>query len=645
MRCPVCAHDNLPNARFCTYCGAELEPEPAALRPGQIVDGGSYRIIRPLGKGGMGAVYLAANTKAFDRQCVVKEVIEYYDPTDPQERDKAMRRFEEEARTLAALKHPGIPDIYAYFTEGGRNYLVMEYIQGADLSEGLTRHEDGKLVAGQPRPLEDVIAYGIEISSVLDYLSRQQPPVTHNDIKPANIILDEESDRTVLVDFGTAKTRYTQQAPGHPGRQHSSVYGTVGYAAPELYEGRAEPRSDVYALAATLYHLLTDEDPRDHPFQFPQLDALPEPVRRVLRQALDNDVEQRPYALEFGQRLSEALQALHPPPTSAALPQPITFPNGTQAVSRAELAALCVKHWDYATAILYDGSIAHWLRDALHDPVAARAAEQAVLTYQDRSAGLEYLIRVLDPQAMPAPQLDLITRALHYQDVVVRDDAQSIEIANTGGGVLHGAVRASAPWIEVPSSVRCPPGQRQSLPVVVDTSQLAPGKSYRAQIEIEVPGAGSSAVPVEVCLSRPSIVLSTDRVDLGAVLPQAYHTERRTFEVQNRGLGRADCQIEGQPRWLVLDPQRFSCAPGAAQTVALRGIVKDLPVGSEHHATLRVNVEGARAQEVQVSLRTGAPARGGNRLVAALAIVSASLVLLGAIAWFVLQILPLLLAP
>jgi serine/threonine protein kinase len=613
-----------------------------------MVDGGTYRIIRPLGKGGMGAVYLAANTKAFDRQCVVKEVIEYYDPADPEERERAMRRFEEEARTLASLKHPGIPDIYAYFSERGRNYLVMEYIKGADLSEGLTRQVDGQQVEGAPYPLEDVIAYGIEISSVLDYLARQQPPVMHNDIKPANIILDEDTDRAVLVDFGTAKTRYARQAQGQagrPGRQQSSVYGTVGYAAPELYEGKGEPRSDVYALAATLYHLLTDEDPRDHPFQFPQLDTVPAPVRDVLREALNNDVNQRPSALAFGQHLSQALQAMHPPPNSAALPQPITFPNGAGAVSRVQLAALCVAHWEYATTILYDGSIAHWLRDALHDPVAARAAEQAVLTYQDRDAGLEYLVRVLDPKAMPAPQLDLLTGTLQYQDVVARDGSQAIEIANTGVGPLKGAVRASAPWIEVPDSVRCAPGQRQSLPVVIDSSQLAPGQRHQAQIEIDIPGADPAVVPVEVRLSRPSLHLSTDHVDLGAVSPQSYHTERHTFEVQNRGQGRADCQIEGLPRWLVLDPQRFSCAPGAAQVVVLRGIVKDLPQGAEHHATLTVNVEGGRAQQLQVSVRTGAPPRKRNRLIATLAILSASLVLLGAIVWFVIQVLPLLLVP
>ncbi len=324
MNCPVCAYENAPDTRFCVYCGAELQRESGILRQDQLVDDGTYRIIRPLGKGGMGAVYLAANTKAFDRQCVIKEVIEYYDPSDPKEREKAMRRFEAEARTLASLKHPGIPDIYAYFSEQGRNYLVMEYIEGTDLADGLTRRQDSQVLPGGPQPIEEVIRYGIQICQVLDYLEHHEPPVIHNDIKPANIILDQNSGQAVLVDFGTAKTRYTHLGPGVPGAQHSSLYGTVGYAAAELYEGKADPRSDVYALAATMYHLLTDDDPREHPFKFPRMEDIPDPVRDALVQALSNDVGERPAAAEFEAQLLQALESLRPSTVGAPMPRPIT---------------------------------------------------------------------------------------------------------------------------------------------------------------------------------------------------------------------------------------------------------------------------------------------------------------------------------
>jgi serine/threonine protein kinase, bacterial len=172
-------------------------------------------------------------------------------PSDAQERERALDRFEAEARTLGDLKHPGIPDLYAYFSEGGHNYLVMEYIEGPDLTHGLTREDGdtGQLVSGwalpgrcgpADTPSRSVRSWNIWPSAT--------PPVVHNDIKPGNIIIDQNSGRAVLVDFGTAKTRYLR-VPGQPDGTRASVYGTVGYAAPELFHGHSEPRSDVYSLA------------------------------------------------------------------------------------------------------------------------------------------------------------------------------------------------------------------------------------------------------------------------------------------------------------------------------------------------------------------------------------------------------------
>jgi serine/threonine protein kinase len=317
MQCPICSFENKKSARFCAQCGAALQDEPKRLEPGQVVGEDTYRIVRPLGKGGMGAVYLAANARAFDRPCVVKEVIEYYDRHDPAEREKAMRQFECEARTLASLKHPGIPDIYAYFIDRGRNYLVMEYIEGQDLSEGLNgASTDGALDApGSPEAVqpsaaltdEDIVRYAVQICDVLVYLSQCQPPVMHNDIKPGNIILEKNSGRAVLVDFGTAQSRFTRPATGNVDRRRPSAYGTMGYAAPELYEGKAEPRSDVYALAATVYHLLTRDDPRAHPFQFPYLDRVDEPLKGVLEAAQKVDVDERIDAAQFKTRLQGTL--------------------------------------------------------------------------------------------------------------------------------------------------------------------------------------------------------------------------------------------------------------------------------------------------------------------------------------------------
>jgi serine/threonine protein kinase len=163
--CPNCGRLNRPGARYCASCQAPLSTVAAQLQPGQMLGGGSYRVVQPLGKGGMGAVWLVAQTRAFDRLAVLKEVIEYYDTTDPAEREKALLRFEAEARTLGDLKHPGIPDLYAFFSEGGHNYLVMEYIEGPDLRQGLTGEDSrtGQLVAGGPFPPELVLRYTIQV--------------------------------------------------------------------------------------------------------------------------------------------------------------------------------------------------------------------------------------------------------------------------------------------------------------------------------------------------------------------------------------------------------------------------------------------------------------------------------------------------
>jgi serine/threonine protein kinase len=325
MYCPACDKENHPRAQFCAACGVALERGTGTLQPNQLIGRDIYRVIRPLGKGGMGAVYLAANTKAFGRLCVVKEVIEYYDPTDGKARQDAVQRFEIEAGTLASLKHPGIPDIYAYFTERGHNYLVMEYIEGPNLVQGLTHEQDGRVVRGGPQPAQDVARHTIQIGEVLTYLEQRQPPVVHNDIKPTNIILDRNSRRAVLVDFGTPRARHAHQARRRPGRQQSSIYGTEGYAAPELYDGKSGSRSDVYALAATAYHLLTDDDPRGHPFSFPKIDVVPEPLQRALRGALHLDVKERLSAAQFIGRLQDAVHLPSAEPSEVALAPDLAF--------------------------------------------------------------------------------------------------------------------------------------------------------------------------------------------------------------------------------------------------------------------------------------------------------------------------------
>lgn len=605
--CPNCGRLNRPGARYCASCQMPLgEAVAAPLRPGQLLKGGAYRVVRPLGKGGMGAVWLVAQTAAFDRLAVLKEVVEYFDPANAQERQEALDRFEAEARTLGDLKHPGIPDLYAYFSEGGHNYLVMEYIEGPDLRRGLT-HEDadtGQIIPASPWPADQVLHYTVEICQVLEYLAGRRPPVVHNDIKPGNIIIDQHSGRAVLVDFGTAKTRYLRES-GQPG----TLFGTVGYAAPELYQGRSEPRSDVYSLAATAYHLLTDDDPGDHPGRFPQLDALPPALADILRAALAPKVEERLTATQFRQQLEGYLAGLTGPLRA------LTFPDGDAADERDELLTLAVKHWNYAAGLLLDGTIARWLRNALHDPVAAQAAEAAVQQWPHTpDAALDAFIRQLKPSALPPGKLELRTTSLRLPDLGPNQQVpQQIEIANRGQGYLRGELLSTQPWLKAGSTFSCPPGQICAVPIEIDTTGLPPGYAGLAAltltpiggspevVAVQISVGAEGAVPVHISPAAPTIEVSPKVVDFGAVDPRAPNTATQSVTVTNLSRATIQVRVQGAPRWLLVKPETFRLVAGARQVVKLSGRVDRVRNRTEK-ALLTFAVDGGPGQTIEVRL-------------------------------------------
>jgi len=200
-----------------------------------------YQIIRSLGHGGMGAVYLAHDN-------VLDHVVAVKFNHSPAEH--ADQQFLQEARLLAALRHPTLPRVTDYFAEGADQYLVMDYIPGDSLDVVLK--EDGI------QPFAMVMEWAQQLGSAVSYLHRQKPPVIHRDIKPANIKL-MPSGEVMLVDFGIAKVADDSQATT------AGAQGfTPGYSPPEQYGGaHTGPFSDQYSLAATLYQLLTNHQPED----------------------------------------------------------------------------------------------------------------------------------------------------------------------------------------------------------------------------------------------------------------------------------------------------------------------------------------------------------------------------------------------
>ncbi len=200
-----------------------------------------YRLERVLGQGGFGAVYLATD-QDLGLPCAVKENLN----TSAQ----AERQFRREATLLASLRHPNLPRVTDHFVLAGQQYLVMDFIEGDDLKQRLDQTG--------PLPETDALRWVLQLCDALMYLHSLTPPVIHRDIKPANIKITPDGS-AVLVDFGIAKASETGQKT-----TTGAAALTSGYAPPEQYQmGSTDGRTDEYALAATLYHLLTGRIPPD----------------------------------------------------------------------------------------------------------------------------------------------------------------------------------------------------------------------------------------------------------------------------------------------------------------------------------------------------------------------------------------------
>jgi serine/threonine protein kinase len=527
-------------ARFCPRCGYLLLKQ---LAPGAELAHGDYQIVRSISKGGMGAVYLAQDRRAFDRPCVVKQMLDYYDPGNPEDRRRAQQRFEEEGRTLATLTHPGIPRIYAFIQEFGRYYIVMEYIEGDNLASFTSREGDNGLIPPSRRlHQEEVIRYVIQVCRILEYLHGRPRPVVHQDVKPANLILESLSGDVRLVDFGTARSRgHTEGDPGEADEE--GVYGTAGYAPPEQYRGKVVPRSDVFALAATAYHVLTDDDPEAHPFQWPHLERLPRELGLALQRALRNKPEDRSTARE----LRQALEAMSTPQRTLEV---FTFPGNAQIRTVGALPALADEHWDAARSFLYQGDFQRWLRDInRHDLVVT--ADQIVAREENRDLGLERFLQAVDP-GLPDPKIAADPPEIDLGSVArVSALSRRVALRNQSRGYASGTVATTEPWLEVhPTRVHLWAG----IPTYVSVNVRAEDLPFRSQQEGTVAisiGEGGPAVEIRV-RARVSLMREAARIlwrAVSAAAPESWRRVHHTWAFHVRLFRRVERPIARHP-WL-----------------------------------------------------------------------------------------------
>ena len=386
---------------------AKLKP----LDEGTILNG-RYEIVRKIGGGGMGAVYLANDRNLGGVLRAVKEMVQSY--IESEQQDKAIADFKRESLLLTSLDHTAIPTIYDYFFDEAENrfYLVMKYISGGDLASRLRAAPEGRLDE------KTVTDWAIQIADVLHYLHNHEPSIVYRDLKPANVMIDGNSGRVMLIDFGIARWVNKEE-------KGVTAVGTMGYAPPELFSGNVEPRSDIYSLGSTIFHLLTGADPQSNPLLIFDFQKNPRPrqinsqlsdqIEQILMRAVEYNAEARfASAAEMREALKEHLINLQAgkvtygvkvAPSNRAFSEQAVFCGfcGKQIVATDVFCAFCGAQQPIAQQGISSPSIAV-------QPMTAKLIIQATGEFELSTFRLEKNDNLLgrrDPMSNIFPEVDL----------------------------------------------------------------------------------------------------------------------------------------------------------------------------------------------------------------------------------------------
>jgi serine/threonine protein kinase/Flp pilus assembly protein TadD len=362
------------------------------LPNGTILDR-RYRILDVVGEGGMGCVYKAENQRMPGPLWAIKELLMDAFP-DPQDLRDAIERFEKESTLMGQLTivpHPRLPRVIDRFSENGRYYFVMEFVPGKNLETIL---EEAK----GPLPERKVVEWAIQVCEALMYIHSQKPPVILRDLKPGNIMVTPTGE-VKLIDFGIARI----WKPGQ--KSNTENLGTMTYASPEHLgqTGQTDARSDIYSLGATMYHLLTYEEP------VPLDTPLPGSLRRrnpqvsqavedIVIKAMQLDPNRR---FQKAEAMQTALQSCLGIPASAVIspaqaPINVVPAHQTPAVTPMQQAGSTLN-------VPHDGKICPTC-GFINRPTAKFCAQDRTPLNNAAASNLVQAVRAVVGAARPAPQ-------------------------------------------------------------------------------------------------------------------------------------------------------------------------------------------------------------------------------------------------
>ena len=580
--CPNCNHNNRGKqpGKPCSKCGAPLR---GLLGFGERVK--DYEAQKVLGCGGFSAVYKAKDVK-HDRDVAIKELFALD--------DQDIKRFEHEAAILSRLSHPQLPRFYDHFEHKDKRYLVMEFIRGQSLADiVIEKQERGEKV-------REVVAFGwaLQLCDAVAYLHKES--IIHRDVKPDNVRLTPTGE-VCLVDLGIAK----RISPGAPAV--TVVHGlTQGYAPIEQYatrtskyRGRTDERTDVYAIGATLYTVVTNLIPTDARAMKAETDILP-PIQAVHPQISDRFAMTIERAMELmpEDRFASVVDMKRAftremPPYPAPGPEQeekereekkrkkkrkkeeesssFLFADGSEAGNLGDFVAICDKLWEDAKVHLYEGHIEQWAWLPLNGKFGLVTKAREIRENEPNQdvgldAWLEMAAQVTKVQR-ERPQIALSVNPPAPVDLgeIVDWDAEvrSIRLRlELRGSRTRRSVVGCAPCLEVSASqIDWPSDGLATLDV-----SLKPGAALDVG-EHPLPEAvwletdhQKQTIAARVVVKSPvKIEVEPTSLDFGRVDPK--HCPMHTLTIRNPGKEKWQGSIETVP-WLKASPRQITCDAG-----------------------------------------------------------------------------------